>query len=70
MLPGHQQLERHDDKTFVLRFPFLDSGKHKIIVIRDGDNDKAFVTERKTITKNSKITVSSLPRGGFVGSIE
>lgn len=60
----------NDSKTFVLNFPFLNSGKHKIAIIKDGDNDKSFATERKTITRKSELTVATLPRGGFVGLIE
>jgi len=58
------------EKTQHLKFDFLPEGKtYKLILIADGDHDKAFSTQSITIDKTSAIDVKMLRLGGFVASI-
>ncbi|HSD06333.1 glycoside hydrolase family 97 protein [Flavobacterium sp.] len=58
------------EKIQHLKFDFLPEGQtYKLILIADGDHDKAFSTKSLSIDKTSAIDVKMLRLGGFVASI-
>lgn len=60
----------NNPKTFSPDLSFIGKGAHSLTLIKDGADDKSFLTTKSKITSRSKLTIPSLPRGGFVAVIE
>lgn len=60
----------NDAKTFSPNLSFIGKGTHNLKLIKDGADDKSFLTTMSQVNKNSKISIPCLPRGGFVAVIE
>jgi len=56
-------------QTLQLHFDFLPAGAYDLKLIRDGATGKEFNTQTIPITKDSKIEVNCLPRGGFAATL-
>jgi hypothetical protein len=58
------------EKTKTVRFDFLPAGvKYKLVLISDGEHDKAFSTEYRVVDNSASVNVKMLRRGGFAASL-
>lgn len=57
---------KEKEKFVEVDFSFLESGSYEMLLIKDGENNKSFSSEKKTITSKSKEKISLLSIGGFV----
>ncbi|MBF4470525.1 glycoside hydrolase family 97 protein [Flavobacterium sp. HJJ] len=57
-------------QTLKINFDFLGTGNFKLKLIKDGENDKSFAVETKTVKKGDVLNVECLPRGGFTAVLE
>lgn len=57
-------------QTLMLQFNFLTTGTYELQLIKDGNDDKSFSSEKIKIKKDGTIKVDCLARGGFVGIIK
>lgn len=58
------------EKTKKLDFGFLPAGvSYKLVVIADGEHDKALETSYQVVDSSSKVDIRMLRRGGFVGEL-
>jgi alpha-glucosidase len=59
------------EKRKTISFSFLHEGvKYKLILIADGNHDKAFNTQYLVVDKSSSVEVRLLRRGGFAASLK
>lgn len=57
-------------QTLIARLNFLTLGNYELLLIKDGKDDRSFVSEKITITNRDTIKVDCHGRGGFAGVIK
>jgi hypothetical protein len=48
---------------------FLDQGNYNLKLIKDGNDDKSFISETLKVKRGDTVKIKRLARGGFVGVI-
>jgi hypothetical protein len=61
---------KDEQQTLLLDFSFLTSGNYELQLIKDGKDDKSFLSQKIEIKKGDVVKVDCLARGGFVGLIK
>jgi len=56
-------------QTLQFNLSFMKGKPGKLSIIKDGDNDKAFLTQNVTVNAGQPVKVACLPRGGFVAVV-
>jgi hypothetical protein len=58
------------EKKQTIKFPFLEKGvKYTLLLIADGQHDKAFSTRSLEVDESSTLDVKLLRRGGFTATL-
>ncbi|MBV4358728.1 glycoside hydrolase family 97 protein [Pinibacter aurantiacus] len=61
---------KDERQTLVLNVNFLKDGNYELQLIKDGHDDKSFLSEKIKVKKGDTIKVECLARGGFAGVIK
>jgi len=57
-------------KILTVNFDFLEEGIHSLHLIKDGASDTIFAPDSLKVVHGDSLSISCLPRGGFVGRIK